>query len=86
MLHLQVKIRSLLSNAMCYWVTAADVYKMIVNFARSKALSRSSVYSLNQQFESGGRINVIWKPGSGRPKSMTTNLNKRRLRALIGGQ
>jgi transposase len=63
--------------------SAADVYKMIVKFARSKALSRSLVYSLYQQFEGGERTNVIRKPGSGRPKSMTTNLNKERLRELL---
>jgi hypothetical protein len=52
--------------------TAAEIHKLLQNAARSLALSRAEVYHIYNQFRDGERQTCERLPGSGRPRTATT--------------
>lgn len=66
--------------------SASVVYRLIQKFARSKALSRSTVYLIYQQFSGGDRTesgSTARRGGPGKPRTQATRINKQRLRELL---
>jgi len=63
--------------------TAAEIHKLLQNAVRSLALSRGEVYHIYNQFRDGERQTCERLPGSGRPRTATTEEMKERLRNLL---
>ena len=66
--------------------SASVIHSLLQRIARRQTLSLRTVQTLYQQFYGGERLepgDTGRRPGPGRPKSQTTNINKQKLRELL---
>jgi transposase len=62
---------------------AAEVYNMLHNIARSQALSRPRVFQLYKEFNDRSRLSSEEIPREGRPRTLTDEYHRDRLKELL---
>lgn len=63
--------------------TAAEVYNMLQNIGRSQALSRTRVFQLYKEFNDRSRLSSEEVPREGRPRTLTDEFHKEKLKELL---
>ena len=61
--------------------SAAEVYNMLQTIGRSQALSRTRVFELYKELNDRSRLNSEEVPREGRPRTLTDEFHKQKLRA-----
>lgn len=61
--------------------TATEVYNMLQTIGRSQALSRLRVFQLYKEFNDRSRLSSEEVPRDGRPRTLTDEFHKEKLRA-----
>ena len=62
---------------------AVEVHRMLDKIARSRALSKTHVYRLYNEFKDGSHLSSKEDPRSGRPRTATDTTHEERLRELL---
>lgn len=63
--------------------TATEVYNMLQTIGRSQALSRPRVFQLYKEFNDRSRLSSEEVPRDGRPRTLTDEFHKEKLKELL---